>query len=148
MKEKIPQQNTMNDDLRTALFLWQGHPESYEAAIKMEEIITRISEMGAGLTFRIKKDILISAESRRSISQKDLEKYARVDGDSFVFKMIAKKSPEGNLHIGIKDLWGDQQERGIIDKYNFVFEAKGEHGWRTVGIFKPHEIESFTVKFN
>ena len=100
---------------------------------------------GADLTFRISKEIMNVDESRRAISLEDLKKYAKTEGNFFVFNLYVRKGSEGSARMKVIDFWRNQPDRGIIDRYNFVFEARSGDGWTTVGVFKPHEIESFIV---
>lgn len=148
MKERLYKYDATNSDFRTALFLWQSDPESTVAVSRMDNLLKKAGEMGVNLTFKIKKEILQNTEARRSISEQDLRRYAKVEGDFLVFNMYAKKSPEGTVHLGVTDLLEGAEGRGIIDKYNFIFEAKSGDGWRTVGVFRAHEVDSFLVSKN
>lgn len=143
--ERGKQHQSLNSEFRRSLTLWQENRETPLAAVKMGAAITKTREMGVGVSFRIKREIMDRDESRRAISREDIRRYAKIDGNFFVFNLKAKKGQNGNVRIGVKDLWGNRPGRGIVDRYNFVFEAKSGDGWTTVGVFKPHEIESFIV---
>lgn len=146
MKERQPQHTQIDKDFRHALFVWQTDPDSQLAAANLNGVLTKACEMRRGLVFKIKKEILSTSETRNAISITDLKRYAKVDADFFVFNLYPKRDKIGHLRVGVKDLLRGLENRGIIDKYNFVFEERNGDVWRTVGIFRPHELESFTIR--
>lgn len=146
MKERQAQPNQIDRDFRHSLFMWQVDPDSPLAAARLNETLTKACEAKRGLTFKVKREILSTTESRNAISIADLKRYAKAQGDFYVFNLYPKRDKVGHLRVGVKDLLRGAENRGIIDKYNFVFEERNGDIWRTVGIFRPYELESFTLR--
>jgi hypothetical protein len=128
------------------LFHWQGDSDSPDLTGRMDSLLKKASDAGVGIEIRIKDEVLKNTEGRRAISMADLARFATHDENSYVFRFSPKKSPEGKIRIGAKDVWMREGDRGIVDKFNFVIEAKSDFGWRTVAIFRPHEITSIKIR--
>lgn len=146
MKERQDEHIGTDYEFRKALFMWQVNPDSPLAAANLNELFSKVCKMKDGLSFKIKKEILLTSESQRAISPQDIKRYAKIEDNFFVFNLAPKKGPVGKLRINVRDLLNGIEDRGIIDRYNFVFEERTENGFRVIGIFRPHEIDSFKVK--
>ncbi len=144
MKERPKQFDRLDADFRKALFAWQTNPDDDFAANQMASVLHDAYLTRRGLTFRIKREIMSLSESRNSVGANDVRRYAKVERDYFVFNLAPKKGKVGKLKIGIRK-WHDGEMR-LTDKYNFVFEERDGEVWRTIGIFRPHEIENFEVR--
>lgn len=144
MKERPKQFDRVDADFRKALFAWQTNPDDDFAAGQLGRVMHDAYLTKRGLTFKIKREVMSLSESRRSISIPDIKRYGKVSRDYFVFNLYPKRSEVGKLKIGIRK-WHNGG-MGIVDKYNFVFEERSGTTWRTIGIFRPHEIESFEIR--
>ncbi len=144
MRERPKQFDAIDAKFRRTLFAWQTNPDDENAAAWVNQAIHDAYLTKRGLTFRITREIMSLSESRRSISAPDIKRYAKIERDNFVFNLYPKRSEFGKLRIGVKK-WHNG-EMGIVDKYNFVFEERRDETWRTIGIFRPHEIDSFRIR--
>src|SRR5688572_20857127 len=96
------QNNLINNEFKTALFLWHSDPENPVAAKKINDLITRTFQVGADFTFKITAEILKNSEASRAILLNDLNAIAKREGDQLVFNLRPKKGGKYKIKI-VKD---------------------------------------------
>ncbi len=126
--------DVLNERLRTSLFFWQGNPESPQEIHNLKNLIEEVSDRRFGMSFKIKDSILKSSEARRGILPNDLEKFAKHEGDFFVFNLNPRKRPHPEFLLTARMFYGQPHLLLLRRDYGMV------------GIFRPHEIESFEVR--
>lgn len=119
----------LNSDFRKALFLWQSSPDDQMALEKVRNLIYTASDFGFGLSFKIKGAILSTSESKRAIAPRDLKKFARIEGDGFVFDLGPKINKKGEYTLTARNLYGQPL---------LIFHGRHDG---MIGMFRPHEID-------
>ena len=121
----------INIDWKAAVVAWQNLPEHPHNSQRINELIVKTCEMGAGLTLKLRpEEIFKNSETRRSIHLDDLKSLFKLEGDFLVAKL--KTKVDGKYKMFAMDEYLVLADNKLGAMVPFAF-------------FRPQEIESFEV---
>ncbi len=121
----------INIDWKVALVTWQNLPDHPAHSQRINDLITRTCEMGAGLILKIRpEEIFKNSETRRSVHLDDLKSLFMLEDNFLVAKLKVKE-------VGKYKMFA-------MDDYLILADNK-QGSMVPFAFFRPQEVESFEV---